>query len=43
MITFFAGIEDKNNASLPLKEALKDTTRMKYLQCHLHSLLVAIK
>ncbi|KAK8521234.1 hypothetical protein V6N12_005144 [Hibiscus sabdariffa] len=37
------GVAEANNASLTIKEALKDGTRIKYLDVHLKSLLRAIR
>ncbi|KAK8981613.1 hypothetical protein V6N11_028023 [Hibiscus sabdariffa] len=37
------GVAEANNASLTIKEALKDSTRIKYLDVHLKSLLRAIR
>ncbi|KAG2566376.1 hypothetical protein PVAP13_7NG195851 [Panicum virgatum] len=37
------GVDEKNNKSLPLKEALKDDTRIYYYRTHLLSMLSAIK
>lgn len=39
----FIGMADKNDPSLPIEEALKDTQRKGYYYNHLHYLIKAIK
>ena len=37
------GVDEVNNKTMPLKEALKDDTRISYYRAHLHAMLSAIR